>query len=109
MAASHASSRPLTSTTTGEEDTYVHFACQRCLQPLRIDPGFYSLNEHQYAELTLPIAPCPDFDVDAVLKEAADESPEGQEARVDVVVPPFKLNDSAFALVDENGEPATLR
>lgn len=30
----------------------VSFACQRCLQPLRLDPSFYHLGEHTLAELS---------------------------------------------------------
>lgn len=37
----------------------VNFACQRCLQPIRLDPSFNHLGEHTLAELSrtcLPIA-----------------------------------------------------
>ena len=37
----------------------VSFVCQRCLQPLTIDPSFSSMNEHVTAELSLPISPVP--------------------------------------------------
>ena len=37
----------------------VSFVCQKCLQPLTIDPSFSSMNEHVTAELSLPISPVP--------------------------------------------------
>ena len=85
------------STSSHIDDSRISFVCQRCLQPLRIDPSFYSMNEHTLAELTLPICPAAKF------------TP--SESKADIVVPPFKLEDSTdpssggeFTLVDEEGD-----
>ncbi len=96
-----------------EEAEKISFVCQRCLQPLRIDPSFYSMSEHTLAELSLPLSPAPDFDLDA--------------SSVDKYVPPFKLLSSksspneeesskagiqqkshGFTLVGESGQSVTL-
>ena len=61
----------------------VSFVCQRCLQPLRIDPSFYSMSEHTYAELSLNFLPAPEIDL------------ETSESKLDHYVPPFKLNQDA--------------
>jgi hypothetical protein len=37
----------------------VNYLCQRCQQPLRLDPSLLSLDEHTLAELSLPITPTP--------------------------------------------------
>ncbi|XP_076055636.1 beclin-1-like protein [Oratosquilla oratoria] len=41
------------------------FVCQRCLQPLQIDPSFLLLNEHVLAELALPIYPEEELEFDS--------------------------------------------
>jgi hypothetical protein len=46
----------------GEED--ISFVCQRCLQPLRINPSFYSMNEHTLADLSLPMSPAPEINLE---------------------------------------------
>ena len=47
----------------GEED--ISFVCQRCLQPLRINPSFYSMNEHTLADLSLPMSPAPEINLES--------------------------------------------
>jgi beclin 1 len=92
----------------------VSFVCQRCLQPLRIDPSFYSMSEHTLAELSLPLSPAPDVDLD----EATEAG------KIDKYVPPFRLQDTlvlntteiptsnkkshGFTLVGESGQNVTL-
>ncbi|KAK3736111.1 hypothetical protein QZH41_013528 [Actinostola sp. cb2023] len=39
--------------------THVHFVCQRCNQPLRIDPNLSSIDSDALAELTDPLPPFP--------------------------------------------------
>ena len=65
------------------QESKVSFVCQRCLQPLRIDPSFYSMSEHTYAELSLNFLPAPEIDL------------ETSESKLDHYVPPFKLNQDA--------------
>jgi len=86
----------------------VSFVCQRCLQPLRIDPSFYSMSEHTYAELSLNFLPAPEIDL------------ETSESKLDHYVPPFKLNQDAcggakaqnkshgFTLVGDAGQNVSL-
>lgn len=79
----------------------VSFVCQRCLQPLTIDPSFSSMNEHVTAELSLPISPVPPLPAGSALASKAPE--------MDRFVPPFKLTsappESGFTLVGETGAP----
>lgn len=72
----------------------VNFVCQRCTQPIHLDSGFSHLNEHQLAELALPIYPGEDVEFD---------TSEG----LDKFVPPLRLTDSGnqplgFTLVGES-------
>lgn len=64
----------------------VSFVCQRCLQPLKINPSFYSMNEHTLAELRLPLSPAPEINL------------ESESGELDKLVPAFPLpsllNDS---------------
>ena len=72
----------------GEEDN-ISFVCQRCLQPLKINPSFYSMNEHTLAELSLPMSPAPEINL------------EPDVAGLDKLVPPFhipSLGDSSATL-----------
>jgi len=71
----------------------VSFVCQRCLQPLRIDPSFYSMSEHTYAELSLNFLPAPEIDLEA------------SETKLDHYVPPFKLQDAASSSSIGGGKP----
>ena len=87
-----------------EAEEGISFVCQRCLQPLRIDPSFYSMSEHTLAELSLPLSPAPEVDLEA------------SEAKLDNFVPPFKLGQESstskkshgFTLVGESGQNVTL-
>ena len=54
----------------GEED--ISFVCQRCLQPLRINPTFYSMNEHTLADLSLPMSPAPEINLESGAYTTAD-------------------------------------
>lgn len=83
----------------------ISFVCQRCLQPLRIDPSFYSISEHTLAELSLPLSPAPEVDL------------ESSENKLDNYVPPFKLQETTglakakshgFTLVGDSGQNVTL-
>ena len=83
----------------------VSFVCQRCLQPLRIDPSFYSMSEHTYAELSLNFLPAPEIDL------------ETSESKLDHYVPPFRLQDAGankghkshgFTLVGDAGQNVSL-
>ncbi|KAL7286880.1 hypothetical protein TKK_0019011 [Trichogramma kaykai] len=81
--------------------THVNFACQRCLQPLRLDPSFYQLGEHTLAELSLPIQSQTSGEI------------ETQSVSLELSVPPFSLTDSAngtngFMLVGDSGERESL-
>ncbi|XP_034176906.1 beclin-1-like Atg6 isoform X2 [Osmia lignaria lignaria] len=80
----------------------VSFCCQRCLQPLRLDPSFLDhLGEHTLAELSLPIQ-------QQVVGEI-----EPQSGSMEHLVPPFRLTESAngtngFMLVGDSGETESL-
>ena len=80
------------------EPERVSFVCQRCLQPLRIDPSFYSMSEHTYAELSLNFLPAPEIDLEA------------SENKMDNFVPAFKIlqdlkqKSHGFTLVGEAGQ-----
>ncbi|XP_058792232.1 beclin-1-like protein [Phymastichus coffea] len=79
----------------------VNFACQRCLQPLRLDPSFDHLGEHTIAELSLPI------------QSQSDGEVETQSDSLEHLVPPFRLTDSVngtndFTLVGDSGETESL-
>ena len=85
------------------EQEKISFVCQRCLQPLRIDPSFYSMSEHTYAELSLNFLPAPDVDLEC------------SETKMDHFVPPFRVHDAStkaknhgFTLVGEAGQGVSL-
>uniref|UniRef100_A0A8D9EGZ1 Beclin-1-like protein n=1 Tax=Cacopsylla melanoneura TaxID=428564 RepID=A0A8D9EGZ1_9HEMI len=60
----------------------VSFVCQRCLQPLLLNPSLNNINCHTLAELSLPICSSQDIDL------------ESQTNSLDTFVPAFKLVDS---------------
>ena len=68
-----------------ESSSKAAFVCQRCLQPLTLDPSFYALNEHALAEMRLTAENEPDFE------------PDNSVVNVDLVV-----NEPDFTLVDNN-------
>ncbi|XP_029661304.1 beclin-1-like protein isoform X1 [Formica exsecta] len=81
--------------------TNVSFACQRCLQPLKLDSSFDRLGEHTLAELSLPIQ-------QQVVGEL-----EPQSDSIEHLVPPFRLTESGngtngFMLVGDSGETESL-
>ena len=43
----------------------INFLCQRCQQPLRLSSTLYSMDEHTLAELSLPISPAQNIDVES--------------------------------------------
>ena len=60
----------------------IHFPCQRCQQPLRLDSSLFSMDEHTMAQLSLPISPAPEVDLSS------------QAASLDRLVLPTKLTES---------------
>jgi len=82
------------------------FLCQRCQQPLRLQPQLYSLDEHTLAELALPISPAHNIDI------------ESQAASLDRLVLPARLIESGglaasgpaagFTLVGESGQACAM-
>ncbi|XP_049834061.1 beclin-1-like protein [Schistocerca gregaria] len=79
----------------------VSFVCQRCLQPVKLDSSFNSLGEHTLAELSLPIQPAPEVDL------------ETHAASLDRYVPAVRLTESGngangFMLIDDEGEKESL-
>lgn len=73
----------------------VNFTCQRCLNPIQLEPAFSHLNEHTLAELALPI-----YCGEEVVFDPAE---------IDKLVPPLQLTDSGphhhgFTLVGESGD-----
>ena len=60
----------------------IHFLCQRCQQPLRLDSSLFSMDEHTMAQLSLPISPAPEVDLAS------------QAASLDRLVLPTKLTES---------------
>ncbi|XP_076383777.1 beclin-1-like protein [Megalopta genalis] len=78
----------------------VSFACQCCLQPLRLDPKIYHHKKHTATELLNPIQ--------QVVGEL-----EPQSGSMEYLVPPFKLTESTngtngFMLVGDCGEIESL-
>ncbi|XP_014219117.1 beclin-1-like protein [Copidosoma floridanum] len=81
--------------------TNVNFVCQRCLQPLKLDPSFNHLGEHTLAELSLPIQQQSTGDIDS------------QSSSLEHLVPPFRLTEftsgsNGFMLVGDSGETESL-
>ena len=74
---------PLNSDNNEGDDDNISFVCQRCLQPLKINPSFYSMNEHTLAELSLPMSPAPEINL------------ESDSGSLDKLVPPFHLPNLA--------------
>ncbi|XP_046736237.1 beclin-1-like protein isoform X1 [Diprion similis] len=79
----------------------VSFACQRCLQPLRLDTSFNHLGEHTLAELSLPIQQHTVGDL------------EHHSESLEQLAPPFRLTESAngangFMLVGDSGDTESL-
>jgi len=79
----------------------IHFLCQRCQQPLRLDSSLFSMDEHTMAQLSLPISPAPEVDLSS------------QAASLDRLVLPTKLTESGgmtggFTLVGDSGQAAAL-
>lgn len=60
----------------------VHYVCQRCLQPLKLDSSFNSIGEHALADLSLPIYSNPDVDL------------ESQATSLDHLIPAFRWGES---------------
>ena len=46
----------------------INFLCQRCQQPLKLSSTLYSLDEHTLAELSLPISPAHNIDIEPQVK-----------------------------------------
>ncbi|CAB3360579.1 Hypothetical predicted protein [Cloeon dipterum] len=81
-----------------ENKVHVNFACQRCLQPLKLDSTFDALADQTLADLAVPLCQSPGIDLEA------------QAAGFDRFIPPFRLADSTatgtngFMLVGGDGE-----
>ena len=70
----------------------INFLCQRCQQPLKLSSTLYSLDEHTLAELSLPISPAHNIDIEPQVRNCLTQSSlEGREK-----VPPQKLTSSKF-------------
>lgn len=74
----------------------INFLCQRCQQPLRLSSTLYSMDEHTLAELSLPISPAQNIDV------------ESQAASLDRLVLAAKFDSEGLALSGVNGNGFTL-
>ncbi len=103
------------SAAAAQEDERTSFVCQRCLQPLRIHPSLYAMDEHSMAEVRVPIIPAPEFVVtDEKEAEGSGEEEGGHGEKggghVDLVAKPVSLEESGpeFTLVGETGDKATL-
>ena len=115
------------SCTTETSESKISFVCQRCLQPIRINTSFYSMNEHVQAELTLPLgygrspsSPRSQLDTKEISNPSDDNPP------IDRIVAPFQplassvettipaargssgATDHDFTLVGESGQPANV-
>lgn len=66
-----------------ENNVYISFVCQRCLQPLCLDPTFSNVGEHRIAELSLALFSPPDVEL------------EFQNTNFDHFIPAFSLTDSS--------------
>jgi len=81
------------------DDDKIEYLCQRCQQPLRLDPSLHSIDEHTLAELALPVSPAPRVDL---LNQAGS---------LDRLYLPTRLADSTgngFTLVGESGQESTI-
>jgi len=81
------------------DDARIEYLCQRCQQPLKLDPSLYSIDEHTLAELALPVSPAPDVDL------------VNQAGSLDRLYLPTKLGESTgngFTLVGESGQESTI-
>jgi len=74
----------------------INFLCQRCQQPLKVSSTLYSLDEHTLAELSLPISPAHNIDI------------ESQAASLDRLVLPAKFYESGGLALSGNGNGFTL-
>lgn len=74
----------------------INFLCQRCQQPLKLSSTLYSLDEHTLAELSLPISPAHNIDI------------ESQAASLDRLVIPAKFYESSGLALSGNGNGFTL-
>jgi len=74
----------------------INFLCQRCQQPLKLSSTLYSLDEHTLAELSLPISPAHNIDI------------EPQAASLDRLVLPAKFYESEGLALSGNGNGFTL-
>ncbi len=84
------------------------FVCQRCVQPLRIHPSLFSMDEHTLAEVTLATAPAPKFQPQHN-QDDDDDDQDGEEGKLDLSVPAVGLDESGpgFTLVGETGDKAS--
>ena len=113
--------------TDAAQETKISFVCQRCLQPIRVEASFYSMNEHDKAELTLPLgygrapASAKQQQADYTDTPKCDDNP-----NVDRLVPPYRplaasadtttpagrsssgTTDHDFTLVGESGQPLNV-
>lgn len=85
----------------------VNFVCQRCCQPLVLDPSFASLDDQQIAELSAPLISNVSSEEALTLVPNYDTKSSEQSDVVDVTkkyVPPVRLTDSGngFMLVGES-------
>jgi len=81
------------------DDDKIEYLCQRCQQPLRLDPSLHSIDEHTLAELALPVSPAPRVDL------------VNQAGSLDRLYLPTRLADSTgngFTLVGESGQESTI-
>lgn len=97
-----------------ETSVHVNFVCQRCCQPLRLDPSFNSLDEQLLAELTAPVLTNTESE-DALTLVPNDGKESMESSAVEISkkhTPPIRLTDSGngFMLVGDTcaNDPETL-
>lgn len=102
-----------------EEKVYVSFACQRCLQPLRLDESLNSFGEHLLAELTCKFLnklfcfASSIVTVPVPIHSNTDVDLESQATSYDHYVHPCRLSDSGngvngFTVITDGVEVETL-
>ena len=61
----------------------INFLCQRCQQPLKLSSTLYSLDEHTLAELSLPISPAHNIDIEPQVREQISHSHKPTQQKLD--------------------------
>ena len=76
----------------------INFLCQRCQQPLKLSSTLYSLDEHTLAELSLPISPAHNIDIEPQVSETPNVQTKTCYTVYETLPNPFRESDSRRGL-----------